>query len=765
MPFESLLIVVLFSLGGGLFLLERIPSFQRQWTSLNGRLTTNLGLMLIGGILVGLLFPTSPYTAATQSSGWIHSLDLSTGIQAFLVFFFMDVWRYWEHRIFHKASFLWRFHLVHHSDTAIDVTTAERHHPVETLITTPLVLMLVLVLGLPAAGIAAYLLAAMISALWVHSNLKFPEEIDSVLRILIVTPAVHAIHHSNKRQETDSNYGAVFTLWDRLFGTYTDPVNTHIQHFGLEYFHYPEDSTLTRTLLQPVLYRTGMSYPVRKVQPEKTASQTITTAIGIEWQQALLYGSLGIAITCLAMWPTFLNLTTVWSTSEPYQYAWLVLPFLIYVLGWHYRSEILSMSPRADLLGFVIVTIAVGLWLAATIVQIDLVMYIAFILALQGILISMLGRHIWWRFFPIFGILFFMIPSGDILQLPLKLLTVEIIDWFANTTNLPHSIDGFVIYIGAHRYVVIDACSGLTFVTLSAFLCYCWGSLLYQSFSKVAGFALLGGILGIAANAIRVNMIVWLDWINDTEMNLTEHGDIQLIALVFLLGALFLVVGQLQPDSKSNRQQLSEKKLITAAPWKKYIPVITGLFIVATVGPIQFLMTTSQPKLFLAKNEQLPGNFTTSSVNLSQTRWVINEESRTSSLNLALDQTLDALIVQALPGNKKLPESWLIPKEEGGDWRKANIQKQLVCFQEKQCINFVHTTWNKHGSNDVRHVFYVYHVGDFFTDSKFLYRMAAGWNRLRGFNQKAGFISFFSTESRTSSQQLADAYAQIKTKI
>ena len=762
MTFDSLLALILFSVGGSLFLLERVPLFQREEALLEGRWITNLGLLIIGGLVFALFIPVSLYAAAEmQASGLLSNLNIPSSSQIILVFLFLDVWRYWEHRIFHKIPLFWRVHLVHHSDTFVDVTTSERHHPLEALITTPLAILLVFALGLPTEGLAVYLIVATVSSLWVHSNLRVPGAIDTVLRVLLVTPTVHAIHHSSEQRETNSNYGSVLTIWDRLFNTYTDPIDARIPHFGLDYFHQVRDTTLTQALLQPVLYQKGMTYPPREAQSEPVFPVNVPT-LSLEWQQTLLYGVLGLILAILAMWPTITNLTSHW-TSDSYQYAWLVLPFLVYVLVWHYRDEVLSLSPQPDFSGIALIAGGVALWLVAAIVHIDLGKYIAFVLVLQGILISMLGPRIWWRLFPIFALLFFMIPSGDVLQLPLRILTVNMIDWFASAANLPHSIEGFVVYIGDHRYVIVDECSGLFFVTLSTFLSYSWAILLYRSFSKVLGLALLGGLLGIVANALRVNTIVWLDWVNGTQMDLSEHSNVHLTILILMLGALFLTVSRLQPESRMDIRRHREQKKDLGLSWKRYAPVVAGLLVISTVGLAQLMMSVSRDELHMSVVDLTPINSNNLSPFQSSERWDVDEESRTGSLSLAYRGDLDVLIVQALPGNNKLPRSGLVPR---GDkvWREAHIESQTACLHE-HCINFIHTTWNRKDSNDVRHIFYAYYVGDLITDSELIYRMAAGWNRLMGLNQKSGMISFFPVKEPPTLKKLADAYIQIKAQI
>jgi exosortase len=761
--FDSLLALILFTVGGSLFLLERVPLFQREMAVLDGRWITNLGLMVVSGFIFALFLPVSPYAAAEmQTSGLLSRLNLSTGSQIIFVFLGIDFWRYWEHRIFHKVSFFWRVHLVHHSDTFVDITTSERHHPLEALITTPLVILLIFILGLPAEGLAVYLLAATVSSLWVHSNLRTSQKVDMVLRRLLVTPAVHAIHHSSEKQQTNSNYGSVLTIWDRLFSTYNDPSDARIPHFGLEYFHQARDTRLIQVLLQPVLYHKAMVYPSRKVCSDPI-SQFNMPALSREWQQTLICGALGLCLVILLMWPTIINLISHWS-SDSYQYAWLILPLLVYVLGWHYRDEILSLSPQPDFKGVALIAGGAILWLVAAIVHIDLGKSVAFVLILQGILISVLGLRIWLRLFPIFALLFFMIPSGDVLQLPLRNLTVNMIDWFASLASLPHSIEGFVIYIGEHRYVVVNECSGLSFVTLAMFLSYSWAILMYSSFSKIVCMTLMGGLLGITANALRVNIVIWLDWINDTQMNLSEHSNIQLIILSLMLGVLFLIVSRLQPESRIDFRQQREQKNDSEISWKRYTPVVAGILVVCTVNLAQLMMSAvSRDELHMSVASLTPVNPGILSSSQSGQKWNIDEESRTGSLSLSFKGDFDVLIVQALPGNNKLPSSSFVPQ---GDkvWREASVENQTACLHES-CFNFIHTTWNRKNSNDLQHIFYTYHVGDFITDSRYIYRMVTGWNQLTGLNKKSGMISFITIKEPPKLNKLAEAYMQIKAQI
>ena len=216
----------------------------------------------------------------------VKGLQLPLALEAGLLFLLLDCWYYWQHRVFHEVPLLWRTHLVHHSDTAIDVTTSRRHHPLEGIIVTLTALILVFALGFSAEALGIYLFASMVSSLWTHANINLPEAIDKPLRSWLVTPAVHAIHHSSYQPETDSNYGAVLTIWDRLFGTYNPPADTPIR-FGLEYFRDSKDSTLMAVLLQPFTYRRNRLNHLTDMKPHANVAQQ-NSQLSPAWRQAIL---------------------------------------------------------------------------------------------------------------------------------------------------------------------------------------------------------------------------------------------------------------------------------------------------------------------------------------------------------------------------------------------------------------------------------------------------------------------------------------------
>ncbi|MDO8342812.1 MAG: sterol desaturase family protein, partial [Cellvibrio sp.] len=445
--FEDFHKLVFFSAVVLLVLLERIRSFQRQPVGIETRWTTNIGLFLTGNVVTRVVMPVGIFVfALDQPPGVLSRLGLPFAAQLLLTFLILDLWHYWEHRLFHLVPFLWRAHLVHHSDTQLDVTTSERHHPLEVLLGTIVMMALVVLLGLPARALGVYLLADIAVSLSAHANLRLPVSLERWISWLLITPKVHAVHHSARQAQTDSNYGSVLTIWDRMFGSYVDPQHAHIEHFGLDYFHQQKDNCLQRVLLQPFLFRKELLYPSRnnelaELKPvAATSSEPPIAVVAPGWREALLGAIAGCVLVSLVLWPTLIELVSLWQSNEAYRYSWLVLPMVVYLLGWHHRQEIVATSPQPDSTGVFVAAGAAACWGASALMNINIGQQLGLILAVHGVAMSALGWRSYWRLFPTLALLFLMIPSGDVLQPALRFLTVNSIEQFAVIANLPHSI-------------------------------------------------------------------------------------------------------------------------------------------------------------------------------------------------------------------------------------------------------------------------------------------------------------------------------------
>ncbi|HEY5706222.1 MAG TPA: sterol desaturase family protein [Terrimicrobiaceae bacterium] len=216
----------------------------------------NLVLGILNALLVGLVFVALWWTAADWAQAhnfgllnWLALSDWAHVVGAFLLF---DAWMYLWHRLNHRVPLLWRFHRTHHSDPRMDVTTASRFHLGEIFISSILRVPVIALLGVEVWELALYETAMFTVVQLHHANIALPGWLDWILRLLIVTPSMHKVHHSRWQPETDSNYSSLFSFWDRFFGTFRSRVNLSAVQFGLEEFDRPEHHTLIGLLTTPV---------------------------------------------------------------------------------------------------------------------------------------------------------------------------------------------------------------------------------------------------------------------------------------------------------------------------------------------------------------------------------------------------------------------------------------------------------------------------------------------------------------------------------
>lgn len=226
---------------------------QRTW-----RWPTNWILTIVN-IVVTSAMPVTMIAAAdyahANSIGLLNAIELPLAA-AFTIGFLGRGFISWgTHHLNHKVPFLWAIHRVHHADTRLDVSTTVRFHPLEFVFTTPLALAGTVALGIPALPLLIYELMDASITVFSHANVRLPWWIDRPLSLFIVTPDVHRVHHSSAQPETDSNYGAVLTIWDRLLGTYRrKPVeDLATQENGLSEVQDPRDRNLLWLLILPFI--------------------------------------------------------------------------------------------------------------------------------------------------------------------------------------------------------------------------------------------------------------------------------------------------------------------------------------------------------------------------------------------------------------------------------------------------------------------------------------------------------------------------------
>ncbi len=222
-----------------------------------GRWANNIGIVVVDTLTLRVLFPTLAVGVAlwAESRGWglFNLVEAPAWLAIPVAVLALDLLIYGQHVVTHKVPLLWRLHMMHHTDLDLDVTSGARFHPVEIVLSMLIKMAFVLLIGAPAVAVLIFEVLLNATAMFNHSNVRLPLELDRRLRLAVVTPDMHRVHHSVVRGETDSNYGFNLPWWDRIFGTYTDqPAAGHDgMTIGLPDYRDPRRLTLFKLLALP----------------------------------------------------------------------------------------------------------------------------------------------------------------------------------------------------------------------------------------------------------------------------------------------------------------------------------------------------------------------------------------------------------------------------------------------------------------------------------------------------------------------------------
>ncbi|MDX2222715.1 MAG: sterol desaturase family protein [Rhodospirillaceae bacterium] len=217
----------------------------------------NLGVVAVATVLARVSLPLMPVGAAAiaASRGWglFNWIEAPAWIEAVAAFLLLDLIIYAQHRAFHAVPALWRLHRMHHSDLAVDATTGLRFHPIEIVLSLVVKIGAAFAFGIGPWTMLAFEVVLNATSIFNHANARMPAAWDAALRLLVVTPDMHRVHHSIDPAETDSNFGFNIPWWDRLFGTYrAEPTAGRAAvTLGLAQFRDASASRLDRLLIQP----------------------------------------------------------------------------------------------------------------------------------------------------------------------------------------------------------------------------------------------------------------------------------------------------------------------------------------------------------------------------------------------------------------------------------------------------------------------------------------------------------------------------------
>ncbi len=239
-----------------------------------GRWLGNLSLVALDTLLVRLLLPAgavgASVWAADHGFGLLHVWQLPDAVTIVMAVVLLDLAIYLQHVMFHAVPVLWRLHMVHHADRDLDVSSGLRFHPLEILLSMLIKMGLVALLGAPLMAVIIFEIVLNGMAMFNHANVRLPLPLDRLLRLLVVTPDMHRVHHSVEVRETNSNFGFNLSIWDRLFGTYrARPAAGHADMcIGLMQFQQAPTWRLGWMLVLPFVGEIGQ-YPRRKRRREE----------------------------------------------------------------------------------------------------------------------------------------------------------------------------------------------------------------------------------------------------------------------------------------------------------------------------------------------------------------------------------------------------------------------------------------------------------------------------------------------------------------
>jgi sterol desaturase/sphingolipid hydroxylase (fatty acid hydroxylase superfamily) len=234
---------------------ELIAPARKSVIAKSTRWINNLGLVVVDTILLRVLFPAAAVglavVAQDQNAGLLNNIDVSLAVATVIAIVLLDLIIYLQHVMFHALPILWRLHQVHHADLDYDVTTGTRFHPLEIVISMGIKAGAIFLIGPPVVAVILFEIILNVCAMFNHGNVRLPLWLDKIIRVLLVTPDMHRVHHSTIINEANSNFGFSLSLWDKVFGTYrAQPKLGHdAMDIGVSYSKDPKQVTWIMGLL------------------------------------------------------------------------------------------------------------------------------------------------------------------------------------------------------------------------------------------------------------------------------------------------------------------------------------------------------------------------------------------------------------------------------------------------------------------------------------------------------------------------------------
>lgn len=220
----------------------------------------------------GVAIIRASHYSTEHRTGLLYLVHLPTWLFALAGLMLLDLISAWFiHWLEHQVRWMWKFHLIHHADTWVDTTTANRHHPGESIFRAAFTLLAVWIAGAPVWLVFLYQSLSVLLSQFNHANISLPKWLDTAIAWIIVSPDMHKVHHHYVQPLTDTNYGNIFSLWDRIFGTFAAVKNTDSLHYGIDTYPLEEENNRIGKLLE---------IPFREYRPPAGAKFSRTSSPG-----------------------------------------------------------------------------------------------------------------------------------------------------------------------------------------------------------------------------------------------------------------------------------------------------------------------------------------------------------------------------------------------------------------------------------------------------------------------------------------------------
>jgi exosortase len=436
-----------------------------------------------------------------------------------------------------------------------------------------------------------------------------------------------------------------------------------------------------------------------------------------------------------------------WNRSQSYKLAWAVVPTLCYLL-WHNRRQLATLAPSPSALGIVAAVACGAVWIVGDLLNIAQGRQLAVVAALCAVILAAVGWSAFRALVPHLCLLVFLVPFGDFLLVPLKRIAVGFASGYAAVAGLPFRSDGFSMFVGTQRYVVIDYCASLPYVMMGLFLGLTLGLLIYRSWWKIAALALFGSGLAIVANGLRIVAIISYDYLTGSELTLGQHAYFEWPALALSYGGLFVVFSRLTPEPMPNTGLPGR----AAARARGAVPKSAGavLLAVAVLASASLFWRVLPPvAMDGTAAASLPAALSDWTRLDGDPDW--HPRSRIESVEVSIadyargDQRIAVFVARATSRRDKISGGAI--NLVGDDvWLPAFRRPLAVCADDR-CHDVQHTKILLQDSDRVRHVYRVLELAGDTMSRPLELRLRRAWATLKGARPAARLIAIASEDA------------------